>query len=83
MKEEERKAFKSKEWEEDLPYSSRIFLWALHMLGGKIAAGVLCLSLSPILPLIQYSFLLSLSTFLVSLFSFRCIRAFFAAPVCK
>lgn len=34
-----------REWEEDLPYSSPIFLWALQM-GRKIAAGVLYRSLS-------------------------------------
>lgn len=31
-----------KVWEEDLPYSSPIFLWAPHI-GRKIAAGVLSL----------------------------------------
>lgn len=53
---------REKEWEEDPPYSSPIFLWALQMAGKKDSCrSYRSPSLSPALPLILYSFLLSRS----------------------
>lgn len=65
------------EWEEDLPYSSPFFLWALQN-ERMIAAGVL--SLLSIL-LIVYSFLLSL--YFSPSFIQAVMRGFFPAPVCQ
>lgn len=77
IKEKERKSFRRSKWAS----GSRIF--HIHVLSSsglfrwhkwKIAAGFLYLSLSPILPLILYSFLLSLSlpAFFVS-FTIQCL----------